>query len=107
MRKIREVLRLRYECDCSHRQIAASCRLSPSSVSLRVAEKHGGERMDAACARALSGAGSSAPHRKYIEAILKRGLEHVPSAPSPIKPRTTTTHENVRGGDYYDKEERS
>jgi transposase len=33
MRKIREVLRLRYECERSHRQIAASCGISPGSVS--------------------------------------------------------------------------
>jgi DNA-directed RNA polymerase specialized sigma subunit len=32
MRKIREVLRLRYECQRSHRQIAASCDISPASV---------------------------------------------------------------------------
>ena len=32
MRKIREVLRLRHECQRSHRQIAASCDISPASV---------------------------------------------------------------------------
>ena len=32
MRKIREVLRLRYECQRTHRQIAASCDISPASV---------------------------------------------------------------------------
>ena len=32
MRKIREVLRLRYECQRTHRQIAASCDISPGSV---------------------------------------------------------------------------
>ena len=33
MRKIREVLRLRYECGCKHRQIALSCSVSPSTVA--------------------------------------------------------------------------
>ena len=33
MRKIREVLRLRSECGCSHRQIAASCSISASTVA--------------------------------------------------------------------------
>ena len=32
LRKIREVLRLRHECQRSHRQIAASCDISPASV---------------------------------------------------------------------------
>ncbi|MGC4091069.1 MAG: IS21 family transposase [Polyangiaceae bacterium] len=32
MRKIREVLRLRHECGCQHRQIALACELSPSTV---------------------------------------------------------------------------
>ena len=33
MRKIREVLRLRYEWGCKHRQIALSCSVSPSTVA--------------------------------------------------------------------------
>jgi transposase len=32
MRKIREVLRLHSELGCTHRQIAAACRMSPSTV---------------------------------------------------------------------------
>ena len=32
MRKIREVLRLHYECGCQHRQIALACEMSPSTV---------------------------------------------------------------------------
>jgi len=44
------------------------------------------------------------PRRKYIEAILKRGREREP-APATAAARTSPiTHENVRGGDYYDKE---
>lgn len=32
MRKIREVLRLHFECGCQHRQIALACEMSPSTV---------------------------------------------------------------------------
>jgi transposase len=71
---------------------------------LRVAEKHGAAAMDAACQRALAVAGKSAPHRRYIEGILKRGLERaVPVAP-PVTPRSAE-HEFVRGGSYFDMEE--
>jgi transposase len=71
---------------------------------LRCAERHGGERMDAACERALSGAGQSAPHRRYIEGILKRGLDRaIPSSP-PVT-RNSATHEFVRGPTYFDQEE--
>ncbi|HET9954911.1 MAG TPA: hypothetical protein VFQ61_10425 [Polyangiaceae bacterium] len=71
---------------------------------MRTAQRHGAARMNAACERALSVNIVGGPRRKYIEAILKRGLERegVPVAPTP---RTSPlTHENVRGGDYYDKE---
>lgn len=71
---------------------------------LRCAEKHGRERMDAACHRALSVAGQSVPHRKHIEAILKRGLERAPLPAFPVTPRSTP-HENVRGGSYFDRKE--
>ncbi|MEO8183904.1 MAG: IS21 family transposase [Deltaproteobacteria bacterium] len=71
---------------------------------MRTAQRHGATRMNAACERALSVSIVGGPRRKYIEAILKRGLERegVPATPTP---RTSPlTHENVRGGDYYDKE---
>lgn len=71
---------------------------------LRCAEKHGAERMDAACLRALSVAGKSAPHRRYIEGILKRGLERSPPPTHPIALHSAA-HEFVRGGSYFDKEE--
>ncbi len=71
---------------------------------LRCAEKHGAERMDAACHRALSVAGTSAPHRRYIEGILKRGLERA-SPPAPPVTLHSAAHDFVRGGSYFDKEE--
>lgn len=41
MRKIREALRLHYECGCENRQIALACCISPSTVSdyLKKAER--------------------------------------------------------------------
>lgn len=71
---------------------------------LRVAQKHGATRSEAACARALAASGAAGPTRKYIEAILKLRLEQLPLAAS--EPTTTAaTHENVRGSEYYAKEE--
>lgn len=60
--------------------------------------------MDAACHRALAAAGGSAPHRRYIEGILKRGLDRaLPQAP-PVTPRSAA-HEFVRGPNYFDQKE--
>jgi transposase len=70
---------------------------------IRVAEKHGPTAMDAACQRALSVAGKSAPHRRYIEGILKRGLERASPLAPPVTPRAAD-HEFVRGGSYFDME---
>ncbi len=70
---------------------------------LRCAEKHGAERMDAACQRALAGTSTMAPHRRYIEAILKRGLDKASPVSAPTTPHCGL-HENVRGPDYYNKE---
>jgi hypothetical protein len=71
---------------------------------LRCAEKHGQQRMDAACQRALLAAGQSAPHRKHIEAILKRGLDRQPVAPPPVT-TSPVAHENVRGPSYFNQGE--
>jgi transposase len=71
---------------------------------MRTAEKYGAERMNAACHRALAASVVGGPQRRAIEAILKRGLDQqaaptVPERSSPLQ------HENVRGGDYYDRKE--
>ncbi|MBN2192210.1 MAG: IS21 family transposase [Polyangiaceae bacterium] len=71
---------------------------------LRVAEKHGAERMQSACSRALAASSSRAPHRKYIEAILRQGLDRQPTPP-PVSRTLPLQHENVRGGEYYDRKE--
>jgi transposase len=70
---------------------------------MRTAEKYGGSRMNAACERALSAGIVGGPHRRSIEVILKRGLDlQQTSAPTRSTP---LQHENVRGGDYYDRKE--
>ena len=69
---------------------------------LRSAERYGGQRMNDACERAL--AVNCNPSRKYIEAILKRGLDRKPLATSSTR-QTPHDHEYIRGGDYYDKKE--
>ena len=71
---------------------------------IRVADKHGAIAMDAARHRALSVAGKSAPHRRHIEGILKRGIERAAPANLPTVPRAVDEHEHVRGASYYDTE---
>jgi hypothetical protein len=53
---------------------------------VRAGEEHGAARFDAACARALDVGGSTAPHRKYIEALLRVGLERVPVRQEKLRP---------------------
>jgi transposase len=68
---------------------------------IRTAKQYGHERTEAACRRAL---GIGAPTRKSVEAILKRGLDRTPILDDEDAPRLVV-HENIRGGDYFDKEE--
>lgn len=71
---------------------------------LRLAERVGASRMNAACERALRVGLVGGPNRKYIEAILKNGLDQESPTAKAVR-NAPLTHENVRGGDYYDKEE--
>jgi transposase len=71
---------------------------------IRAGERHG-PRFDVACARALEVCGSTAPRRKYIEALLRAGLERVPREQEKLRP--LGDHENIRGGAYYDKENKN
>lgn len=73
---------------------------------LRSAERHGASRFDAACARALAVSGRTAPRRKFIEAILKQNLEVAPVTKTETA-RPLGHHDNVRGGAYYDMENRN
>jgi transposase len=62
-----------------------------------LARRYGEDRLDAACARALT---IGSPKRKTIQSILEAGLDRhaelFPTAATPLP-----THENVRGPDYY------
>lgn len=71
---------------------------------LRTAERYGTTRMNAACERALSVRVPGGPRRKYIEAILKKGLDQQPPAAAPNR-GVALEHENVRGADYYDRKD--
>jgi transposase len=71
---------------------------------LRTAERYGATRMNAACERALAVGIVGGPRRKYIEAILKRGLDQQTTAATAVRD-APLVHENVRGGDYYNREE--
>ncbi len=71
---------------------------------LRLAEREGGPKMNAACERALQVGLPGGPSRKYIEAILKNGLAEQSTTATAVR-NAPLTHENVRGGAYYDTEE--
>src|SRR5690606_29074809 len=70
-----------------------------SACGLRsLAKKHGAERTEAACERALAfGANSYRP----VERILKLGRESMPIPGAEPTERASIVHENVRGPDYY------
>jgi transposase len=70
---------------------------------IRSAKRYDHARFDAACRRAIA---IGAPTRKSVLAILSRGLdgaELVDAAATKLS--LTVHHENVRGGDYYDRKE--
>jgi transposase len=67
---------------------------------IRLADRFGRDRVDAACARALS---ISSPTFKSVQAILKSGLDREPLFEPPA--RTAIDHDNIRGASYFDKEE--
>jgi transposase len=66
----------------------------------RLEERHGSARLEAACGRAL---GIHSPTYKSVEAILRNGLDKV--ALTEEAETRTVVHENIRGGDYFDREE--
>jgi len=65
---------------------------------LRLSKRYDAERLEAACAKAvLVGALSY----RHVDSILKHGLDRLPSEPAADETPPVTTHENVRGSDYY------
>jgi hypothetical protein len=67
---------------------------------VRMGEKYGDERLEAACARALA---IGNPTLQSVKAILKNGLEKV-ALVEEVETKSVV-HENIRGGDYFDREE--
>ena len=67
---------------------------------LRLERRYGRERLEAACARALS---AGARSYRHVDSILKHGLDRQPSPEPSVagEPRQLLLHENVRGGRYY------
>jgi transposase len=67
---------------------------------MRMGERYGAERLEAACGRALA---IGNPTVRSVEAILKKGLEKVALVEEvEAKP---VAHENIRGGEYFDRGE--
>ena len=64
---------------------------------LRLGEKHGTARLEAACARALAAGGTS---YRSVRSILERGLDGAPAEAGAAPPQLT--HANLRGPGYYD-----
>lgn len=66
---------------------------------IRLADRYGRDRVDAACGRALR---IGSPTCRSVTAILKNGLDHAPLVESP--PRAAIEHEHIRGAQYFDTE---
>jgi transposase len=64
---------------------------------MRLGKRYGEERLEAACARALS---VHSLNYRSIESILKSGLDKVP-LPDATEQRSHPRHDNVRGPEYY------
>jgi transposase len=66
---------------------------------LRLAQVHGADRLDRACARAVH---TGARSYRSLQAILSHRLEE---APLPAAPTLPLQHANVRGAAYYQNQE--
>jgi len=67
---------------------------------MRLSERYGEERLEAACERARA---IQSPTYKTVKSILKNGLDKVKRAEE-VEAKTVV-HENIRGGAYFDREE--
>lgn len=65
---------------------------------LRLSKRFGGQRLEAACARALR---LGALSYKHVESTLKHGLDSQPVGDEARPASRGRVHENVRGRDYY------
>ena len=64
---------------------------------LRLGDRYGSERLEAACARALA---AGAIGYRSVDSILRNGLDRAP-LPSAAPTRPRVDHANVRGATYY------
>ena len=68
---------------------------------IRDAKRYGNDRTEAACERALR---IGSPTRKTVMAILNRGLDRAQALDDePATPQRLGVHDNIRGGDYFDR----
>lgn len=65
---------------------------------IRLADRYGAARVEAACARALVARSYS---YRSVESILKNGLDQKPLPETTSPPLVHPVHENLRGPDYY------
>lgn len=63
---------------------------------IRLADRYGAERVEAACRRAVAARAFS---YKSVESILRHGLDAVPATARPL--HTHPRHDNLRGARYY------
>ncbi len=69
---------------------------------MRLGQRYGAPRVEAACARALR---LDAPSYRTVQNILASGLDRVPTEPAPAAPLPRLVHPNIRGSAYYTQEE--
>ncbi len=62
---------------------------------MRLGERYGADRLEAACIRMLS---AGYPTYKSIDAILRKGLDQAPTTAAPLP---VPKHANIRGAKYY------
>lgn len=71
---------------------------------IRLGDRYGTARLERACARALAASHLDGARYRYIESMLKLGLEAAPLEPSEPQQSLPSVHENIRGGRYYETE---
>jgi transposase len=64
---------------------------------IRLADRYGADRLEAACVRALA---ARAHSYKSVDSILRTGLDRQP-LPAEDPSRVHPDHDNLRGPDYY------
>lgn len=69
---------------------------------LRLAKRYDDDRLEAACGRARR---RGARSYRHVASILKHNLDKLPPESASSQPRPPIVHDNLRGPDYYQKEE--